>query len=149
MRLLPKTSRRVARALPRLEGLEERITPYHISGNAWAHPEMVTISFVPDGTVLGLNGDGSQRLSNLLSTFDSRFGTRAAWQNQILKGAQVWAQQTNLNFSFVADNGADTGSTGNQQGDLNYGDIRIGGYNDGTGAQLAYAYMAPPANNYS
>src|SRR5260370_33419939 len=86
-----------------LEPLETLLVPYNVSGYAWAHPELVTLSFVPDGTNLGGVG------SNLFATFNAKFGSAATWQNQILKAAQVWAQQTNLNFAFVADNGADTG----------------------------------------
>jgi hypothetical protein len=149
MRPLPKAASRLPRALPRLEVLEDRITPYAISGDAWPYPIKVTISFVPDGTLLGYNGDGSARTSNLFATFNSLFGSTTTWQTQILKAAQVWAQATNINFSVVADNGAATGSNGNQQGDPNFGDIRIGGYNDGPGAELGYAYMPPPDNNYS
>src|SRR5213593_776835 len=97
------------RAQLRLEMLETRLVPYSISGNAWPHPELVTLSFIPDGTNLG------GATSNLFATFNARFGSPAAWQNVILKAAQTWAQQTNLNFSLVADNGATTGSGGSQQ----------------------------------
>src|SRR5262245_22481998 len=108
---------------PRLsvEGLESRVMPYALSGNAWPNPELVTISFVPDGTVLGSNANGFIT-SNLFSTFTSRFGSTAAWQNQILKAAQAWAQQTNLNFAVVPDDGADIGAGDSQQGDPHRGD---------------------------
>src|SRR5438874_1521826 len=36
---------------PHLEELESRITPYAVSGNAWTHPELISLSFAPDGTV--------------------------------------------------------------------------------------------------
>ena len=49
-------------------------------------------------------------------------------QNLFLKAAQLWAQQTNINFSLVSDNAADWGTGNYQQGDPGYGDIRIGGY---------------------
>ena len=124
------------------EELEAREVLYSVSGNLWAAPTMVTISFVPDGTLI--NGHAS----NLFSTFNAKFGTAATWENQILKGAQQWAQQTNLNFSVIADSGASTGSGSYQQGDPTMGDIRIGGYNLG-GTTLAQAYMPPPVNNYS
>jgi hypothetical protein len=52
-----------------LEPLESRIVPYSASGNAWAHPQLVTISFMPDGTNLG------GTTSNLLSTFNNKFGS--------------------------------------------------------------------------
>jgi hypothetical protein len=102
----------------------------------------VTLSFVPDGTDLG------GVTSNLFSTFNARFGSAATWQNQILKAAQQWAQQTNLNFAVVSDSGAPSGSGLFQQGDPTFGDIRIGGYNYGSSV-LASAYAPPPVNNYS
>src|SRR5262249_56700950 len=148
MRLLPKlrrnrktTSQRDNRARPRLEQLETRVVPYTTSGNAWPHPQLVTISFVPDGTNLG------GVTSNLLSTFDAKW-SRTTWENQILRAAQVWAQQTNLNFAFVSDNGGDLGSGSYQQGDPNMGDIRIGGYNFRT-HQLAPSHLPPSVHNYS
>jgi hypothetical protein len=130
------------RARPQLEGLESRVVPYTTSGNLWPNPQLVTISFVPDGTNLG------GQSSNLFSTFNSKFGSAATWENVILKAAQQWALQTNLNFAVIADSGAQEGSGSYQQGDPTMGDIRIGGYNFGTSA-LAQAFMPPPVNNYS
>ena len=135
------------RARLTVEPLDARIVPYALSGNAWIHPELVTLSFVPDGTVLGMNSNG-YITSNLFSSFNARFGSEAAWRTQILKAAQVWAQHTNLNFTVIGDNGGDIGSGAYQQGDPAMGDIRIGGYNFGT-STLAQAYMPPPVNNYS
>src|SRR5919201_1573324 len=125
-----------------LEALESRVVPYAVSGDIWPHPELVTIGFVPDGTDLG------GVTSNLVSTFNARFGSASAWQNQVLKAAQQWAAQTNLNFAVVTDNGSDAGSGSYQQGDPAKGDIRIGGYDFGTDT-LASAFYPPPINNYS
>jgi hypothetical protein len=130
------------RYLPRLENLESRLAPYNTSGNLWPHPELITISFMPDGTNLG----GVS--SNLFSVFNQKFGSAAPWQNQILKAAQAWAQHTNINFAVVSDNGAADGSGNYQQGDPGFGDIRIGGSNFGNNT-LAMAYLPPPVNNYS
>ncbi|HLJ96511.1 MAG TPA: Ig-like domain-containing protein [Gemmataceae bacterium] len=147
-RLFAKTTRsrslRPAQQRARLEveGLESRLVPYSVSGNAWPHAELVTLSFMPDGTNLG------GVTSNLFQTFNQKFGSASAWQTTILKAAQVWAQQTNLNFSVVADSGADSGSGNYEQGDPTIGDIRIGGFAFGS-STLAMAYMPPPANNYS
>src|SRR5262249_32809614 len=66
----------------RVEGLETRLVPYSVSGNAWPHPELVTLSFVPDGTNLG------GVTSNLQSAFTNKFGSVARWQNEILRAAQ-------------------------------------------------------------
>jgi hypothetical protein len=126
----------------RLEELESRLVPYALSGSAWPSPQLVTISFMPDGT--SVNG----HTSNLFATFNAKFGSAAAWENQILKAAQTWAQQTNVNFAVVSDSGAASGSGSSQQGNPSFGDIRIGGYNFGT-STIAQAFLPPPANNYS
>jgi hypothetical protein len=133
---------RPPRAHLAVEALESRLVPYSVSGSLWPHPELVTISFMPDGT--SVNG----HTSNLFSTFNTKFGSATTWENQVLKAAQQWAQQTNLNFALVSDSGAPSGSGSYQQGDATFGDIRIGGYNFGT-STLAQAYLPPAANNYS
>ncbi len=137
-------------ARPRLEGLEERLVPYAVSGNAWVVPQRVTISFMPDGTLLGYNGQGQAVTSTLFHDF-AALGSTATWEKSILKAAQVWAQQTNINFSVVSDNGSDAGTGLFQQGDPGFGDIRIGGYQMGGGSSnpLASTYLPPPGNNYS
>jgi hypothetical protein len=124
-----------------VESLESRLVPYTISGNAWPNPQVITISFVPDGTNLG----GVS--SNLFASFNAKWATKT-WENQILKAAQAWAQQANVNFVVVSDSGAPIGSSKYEQGDPCMGDIRIGGYNFGTNS-LAAAYQPPPINNYS
>ena len=52
---------------------------------------------------------------------------------------------TNINLVQVPDDGAPIGSSGDQQGDPNFGDIRIGGMPQSLG-QLAFAFL-PPAFN--
>src|SRR5262245_47317240 len=138
------TRSRVERFFTRLdlEVLESRVALYSASGNAWPQAQLITISFVPDGT--NVNGYSS----NLFATFNAKFGSASAWQNQILKAAQQWAQQTNINFALKADSGAPSGSGSTQQGDDSFGDIRIGGYAFGN-TTLAQAYLPPPVNNYS
>src|SRR5437764_937751 len=74
----------------KLEALETRLAPYSATGNAWPHPELITLSFVPDGTVVGSDVNGPIT-SNLFATFNSKFGSPTTWQNQILKAAQAWA----------------------------------------------------------
>jgi hypothetical protein len=142
----PRTAA-AARTRLQLEGLESRVVPYAISGDAWPNPQLITISFVPDGTIVGSNSNG-YIYSNLFATFNGKFGAPSVWQNQILKAAQVWAQQTNINFAVVPDDGSDMGSGNFQQGAPNVGDIRIGGYNFGT-TNLGQTYMPPPVNNFS
>jgi hypothetical protein len=128
---------------PILEGLESRVVLYSASGNAWPNPQLVTISFMPDGTSLG-----GGATSNLFATFNSNPNLAGKWQNTILQAAQVWAQQTNINFELVADDGAAQGSGSDEQGDPGFGDIRIGGTNFGS-STLALTYQPPPANNFS
>ncbi len=132
------------RARLRVEALETRLVPYSASTNAWPAPQLITISFAPDGTQLDSNGD----TSNLQTSFNASFGSTSAWQNAILKAAQQWARQTNINFAVVGDNGSAFGSNAYQQGDPNVGDIRIAGYNFGS-STLASTYMPPPVNNTS
>jgi hypothetical protein len=137
------------RTRPVLEELETRLVPYTTSGNAWPFPNLITISFVPDNTTLGSNGSG-YIYSNLFASFNAKFGSATTWQNQILKAAQTWAQQANINFAVVADNGTGLGLGNYQQGDPGMGDIRIGGFDfGGDESTLAQAYTPPPVNNYS
>jgi hypothetical protein len=125
-----------------VESLESRLLLYSAAGNAWNNPQIVTISFVPDGTNLG------GVTSNLQSTFNSKPALAGRWQNIILQAAQAWAQQTNLNFVVVPDNGAAEGSGANEEGNPGFGDIRIGGYNFGS-STIARTYEPPPVNNFS
>ena len=99
------------RARPCLEDLESRVVLYSASGNLWPSPQLITISFMPDGT--NVNG----QTSNLMSKFNSQFGSTSTWENLILQAAQLWAQQTNINFAVVPDNGSPDGSGNYQQGD--------------------------------
>jgi hypothetical protein len=107
----------------------------------WTNPNLVTLSFEPDGTPLGGVG------SNLMSTFNSKWST-PVWQNVILQAAQVWAAQTNVNFAVIADNGAPMGGGQLEQGSYYIGDVRVGGFNMGS-SPIAQTYMPPQGNNYS
>jgi len=132
-----------------VEALESRLVPYTTTGNAWAHPQLITISFVPDGTVMAQGASGLIR-SNLFSTFNALFkNNTAAWENVILKAAQSWAAQTNINFALLGDSGAREGSGNYQQGDPTMGDIRIGGYCFNGYNWLASTFYPPSVNNYS
>ncbi len=137
-----------ARTRPAVEALESRLTPYAISGNSWAHPELITLGFVPDGTVLGTDVNGATITSNLSATLTPRFGSASAWQTQILKAAQQWASVAKINLAVVADDGSALGSGLYQQGDPAKPDIRIAGYNFGA-SDLGYTFFPPPANTDS
>jgi len=101
----------------RIEHLEDRAIPA-VFGNPWPNAEHLTLSFVPDGTDVG----GTQ--SELFRTLDTQMPT-ATWQQEITRAFQTWAQQTNLNFSVVSDNGKPLGEPGPIQGSAWFGDIRI------------------------
>ncbi|MES2789075.1 MAG: matrixin family metalloprotease [Planctomycetota bacterium] len=134
--------RRLAPA-PRLqiEQLEDRVVLYAVSGNAWPNPQVITISFVPDGTDIG----------GVTSNLNAMFSTNpnlANWKDEVLRAAQSWAQATNINFVLVPDNGAPIISGNYQQGNPNFGDIRISGYDFGN-SSLAEAFYPPPGINFS
>ena len=138
----PARRTRSRRSRPGLELLESRVVLYSATGNAWMNPAVITISFVPDGTNLG------GVTSNLMGTFNSNANLAGKWENVILKAAQSWAQQSNINFVVVPDAGAASGGGNDQEGDPGMGDIRIGGYNFGN-STLAWSYQPPPVNNFS
>ncbi len=131
------------RLRPDVEGLETRVVLYSATGNAWPNPQLITISFMPDGTSLG-----GGKTSNLFSAFNGNSNLAGKWQNVILQAAQTWAQQTNINFAVVPDDGSPEGSSPDEQGYSGFGDIRIGGYNFGC-STLALTYQPPQANNFS
>jgi hypothetical protein len=146
----PQASRlRQPQARPTLEILETRVVPYATSGNAWPAPQLVTISFLPDGTLM-CQGCGGAVTSNLFASFNLIPGVTnsSQWENLIIKAAQQWAQQTNLNFTVIADDGEAIGSGAYQQGNPNFGDVRIGGNVFGYN-WLGSTYYPPPVNNYS
>jgi hypothetical protein len=135
---------RAHKVRPCLESLESRVVLYSATGNLWPNPQVITISFMPDGTNVG-----GTVPSNLSAVFNKQPKLVAAnWQSQILRAAQVWAQQTNINFVVVPDSGNPIGSGNFQQGDPSSGDIRIGGYPFGS-TTLAWSFQPPPVNNFS
>jgi hypothetical protein len=111
---------------PRLEILEDRLVPYALSGYTWANPN-VSVSYMPDGTLIS-----STYASNLFAVYNAAY-PQATWQREVARALQTWADVSNLNFHFVADDGSPQGTAGPAQGDSGFGDIRIGGYNMGSG----------------
>jgi hypothetical protein len=101
-----------------LEELESRCTPA-TWGNPWPDPTHLTVSFAPDGTQI--NGQSS----NLFSLLNSKVQT-STWEQAILRAAQTWAVNANINLGVVTDGGQDFGTAGALQGDSRFGDIRIG-----------------------
>ena len=108
---------------------------YSTTGGNWTYPVRITYSIVPDGTSIGGTPSNLQQTLNCLPD----------WQEQIEKAAAIWEAVANIDLVQVPDDGAPIGSSGDQQGDPNFGDIRIGGMEQSLG-QLAFAYL-PPAYN--
>jgi len=98
-----------------LEQLETRLVPA-IFGVPWSDARHLTISFVPDGT--SVDGVGS-------NLFASMPGNTQAWQAEILRAVETWAQYANIDVNVVADSGDPLGTPGATQGDPRFGDIRI------------------------
>ncbi len=142
-RFLPSRLRRSKAVRPAarfvLEVLEDRILLYATNGGKWTYPEHITMSFVPDGTQVVV-GTGS----NLFKTLNAIAPT-ATWEAAFEKDAAMWATYANINLSVVSDNGTAMGTTGDQQGDPVFGDIRIG-MMPLTGGVLAYTFLPPPLN---
>lgn len=101
----------------RVEPLEPRnlLTTF---GVPWEDARHLTISFVPDGTLV----DGQK--SSLFSTLNAQSDT-AVWQAAILKAFQTWAANANVNVGVVPDDGEPLGTPGKTEGDPRFGDIRI------------------------
>jgi hypothetical protein len=104
---------------------------------------------MPDGTLITNNLNGPV-YSNLYSHMSTLYWVHSPtdWQNVLLRAAQAWAQQTNINFAVVSDNGVGEGNGPDQQGDPGHGDIRFGMYDYGSTQNMGLAYLPPPANNY-
>jgi hypothetical protein len=102
------------------------VVPYVLSGYTWANPN-VSVSFMPDGTLIS-----SSYPSNLFAVYNAAY-PQATWQREVARALQSWADVSNLNFHFVADDGSPQGTPGLAQGDTRFGDIRIGGYSMGSG----------------
>jgi hypothetical protein len=121
-----------------LEGLEDRLLLYAGLGDQWTYSSRITYSFVPDGTSVG----GVP--SALFQTLNAKYPT-ATWEQQIEQAASLWEGATNGNLALVSDNGAPIGTSGNQQDDPRFGDIRIGAIPLQSGV-LAETFLPPPAN---
>src|SRR3954454_1044419 len=89
---------------PRLEALEERRVPAQF-GVPWHDAQHLTVSFVPDGTLVGT------RPSNLFQLLDAQRPT-ADWQAEILRALQTWAVNAHINFGVMPDDGQPLGVPG-------------------------------------
>ncbi|MGL4424576.1 MAG: matrixin family metalloprotease, partial [Gemmataceae bacterium] len=124
----------VQRSALRLENLEDRTTPASF-GRPWVHNNSITLSFVPDGTLV----DGVP--SNLNAAMNGDGLSTSTWQREVLRAVQSWIGDLDADVGVVSDSGAPIGSTGRTQGDIRFGDIRIAGRSLGNGL---LAITTPP-----
>ncbi|MGN6545460.1 MAG: matrixin family metalloprotease, partial [Aureliella sp.] len=101
-----------------LEQLEDRCL-FAVLGVPWPEANKITLSFAPDGTIAG------DKPSELFSALNPRLAGQA-WQTEILRAAQTWVAESNINIGLVSDSGQPFQSLGFKQGDLRFGDIRVG-----------------------
>ncbi len=113
------------RRRPSLEVLESRDLPATF-GVPWPDPQALTLSLIPDGTAIA----GSR--SSLDQTLNAAMPT-TAWEMDILRAYQTWADLGNINIGLVADSGQASGTPGPLQGNARIGDIRVGAVPLGTG----------------
>ena len=132
------TRKKDRRARPTLEGLESRFLLYSRLGDQWTYDSRITYSFMPDGTSVG--GVSSV----LFQTLNAKYAT-TTWEQQIETAASLWENVTNANLALVSDGGEAVGSSGGQQDDPRFGDIRIGAVPLPAGV-LAETFLPPPAN---
>lgn len=86
---------------------------------SWDHADHLTASIAPDGT------DIAGQPSNFDQAFAS-LGTPAQLRRWVLEVFQTWSKYANINVGLVTDGGQPFGAPGETQGDLRFGDIRIG-----------------------
>ncbi len=85
----------------------------------WESASRLTLSLAPDGTKI------SAYDSSLYASFGHLL-TDEQLQDTILSAFQAWAQHSSINVGLVSDSGEDFGTRGATQGDLRFGDIRVG-----------------------
>src|SRR5579883_797131 len=134
----PNRSVRRRPVRPVLEGLEGRLLLYSTLGGQWTYGSRITYSFMPDGTSIG----GTP--SALFQPLNAKYPT-ATWEGQIEQAASIWEAATNINLAQVSDGGEAVGSSGDQQDDPRFGDIRIGAIPLPAGT-LAETFAPPPIN---
>jgi hypothetical protein len=134
-------SRRQRPARPVLEGLEDRMLLYSVTGDHFVDGSRITWSLMPDGTNLG----GIP--SNFFGTMNADFGP-GNWESAIDDAFAQWENVTNVNFAQVLDDGSPFDSGPYQQGSPEFGDIRIGGMVQ-AGNILAFTMLPPGANGGS
>lgn len=86
---------------------------------SWFSPSRLSISFAPDGTTVG------RSTSKLYETFAGMLSA-AELEQTIISAFETWARLSNINVGVMADSGDPFGTGGPSQGDLRFGDIRVG-----------------------
>jgi hypothetical protein len=131
--------RKTRSAAPAVEALEGRQLLYATLGGKFVY-NTVTYSFAGDGINIG----GTP--SNLFGTLANQGISGEQLECTIAKAFATWQQYANVNPVPVGDlNGEPFGFSGDQQGDPNVGDIRIGGMAL-SGGVLAEAFYPPNFN---
>ncbi|MFO0941492.1 MAG: hypothetical protein U0930_12080 [Pirellulales bacterium] len=119
MRNPPSTIRRQLK----LETLERRYafdaTATAAAGLPWFDLGKLTYSFAPDGTDMGVHQ------SSLFAEL-STVGSSNEWQAEFARAMNDWIGSLGATATEVSDTGAPFGTFGKTQGDLRFGDIRIG-----------------------
>ena len=101
-----------------VESLEQRLVLYNLSGDQWADTN-ITFSYAPDGT--DWDGDPNSLFAEL-----NDVASTEVWQREFARALQTWAQAANVNFHEVPDDGTPKSGLGYTQGDIRFGDIRLG-----------------------
>ncbi len=110
---------------------------YALSGFSWSNPSKITYSLPADGV------SWDQGYNNLNASLNANFGN-ANWKRDFARSLQTWAASANINVVAVADNNAPFNVPGLSQGDPNFGDIRLGGFDFQDNQTLAQTYFPPP-----
>lgn len=100
-----------------LNRLEERCVPA-VFGQPWTDARHLSLSFVPDGTLVGSTP------SSLFSTLNAQQST-IEWQSVILRAVQTWASVANIDVAVVPDNGSPIGSNVVAGAPRTFGELRI------------------------
>lgn len=90
-------------------------------GNAWVDPRSISISFPSENTPVG------SAKNDIRSTLDA-VAPRLEWQTAILRAAQAWAENANINIGLVSDRSDNFGAVGLATNDPRFGEIRIGAF---------------------
>ena len=134
---IPAARHRAVRPGP--EVLEERHLLSVLLGDQWTYDSRITYSFMPDGTNVG----GVP--SVLFQTLNAKYRDGDLGDSRSSRPRRSGRTATNVNLALVSDGGEAVGTSGDQQDDPRFGDIRIGAVPLAAGV-LAETFLPPPAN---